>query len=29
VVKEAVLELVNETPSHINSRVEAQLPLEP
>ena len=29
VVKEAVLELVNETPSHINSRVEAQLRLEP
>ena len=29
VVKEAVLELVTETPSHINSRVEAQLSLEP
>jgi acetyl esterase/lipase len=29
VVKEAVLELVNETPSHINSRVEAQLRLAP
>ena len=29
VVKEAVLELVNETPSHINSSVEAQLRLEP
>jgi acetyl esterase/lipase len=29
VVKEAVLELVNETPSHINSRVEAQLRSEP
>jgi acetyl esterase/lipase len=29
VVKEAVLELVNETPSQINSRVEAQLRLEP
>jgi acetyl esterase/lipase len=29
VVKEAVLELITETPSHINSRVEAQLRLEP
>jgi len=29
VVKEAVLELLNETPSHINSTVEAQLRLEP